>query len=648
MASTGLGITVGHHSLRAVAVQKKGETYAVTKVVVLPAEGGSAADAGRRLAAEGIKGGPATLGLSGKDVIIRYNQVPPVPDWRLRNLMKFEVLEVSGQSGGEVSADWRKMNLPDPEGTRGEETVLVCLARNAYLEPLMAGVEGAGIKVAGGCPNSVGLFTAFAVNATYREDETCLLVHVGSQGLDLAIQRGGELLFARNASPGGQAFTDAVAAAFSYGAEKAENLKLTKGDVTPRGQARYADSTAEKVANAMVGVAGQVSQLIQSTLMIGRAQTKLPDLKVDRVLLAGGGASLKGLDAYLKQSMGVPVERFNPFEGCDLSALSDEERALVEQRPHELATALGLAQTRLASAAFPLEVLPEGVRRKRDFATKGVFGVLAGVVSLAALGILYTSRQSAADEIRKQALQLKADEKRLAVQPDQDFKVHLTRLQEVREKHRRLAELATPGVLYADTLGLLERGLRAHPEVYLKRTTLEVLDGQRSYPILKPRGPGGGYQERIVTLPDRTAYVEVEGRVMPGASPEKVFNDFVSACKREGKAKGLEVSTTQTFKTVDGSFKLRVEPGVSFAQKASTEANAGTAVAAGWTLRHPVLVVPEGGGDPEAVRGIDVQGLEITVPKAEIDPDGWKVLLEKASPDTKPDATKSDPTKAGN
>jgi hypothetical protein len=507
----------------------------------------------------------------------------------------------------------------------------------------MAGVEGAGIKVAGGCPNSVGLFTAFAVNATYREDETCLLVHVGSQGLDLAIQRGGELLFARNASPGGQAFTDALANAFSYGPEKAEQLKLTKGDVTPRGQARYADSTAEKAANAMVGTAGQVSQLIQSTLMIGRAQTKLPDLKVDRVLLAGGGASLKGLDAYLKQSMGVPVERFNPFEGCDLSELSEDERTLVEQRPHELATALGLAQSRLASAAFPLEVLPEGVRKKRDFATKGVFSVLAGVVSLGALGILYTSRQSAADEIRKQALVLKSDETRLAVQPEKEFRGHLTKLQEVREKHRRLAELATPGVLYAETLGLLERGLRAHPEVYLKRSTLEVLDGQRSYPILKPRGPGGGFQERIVTLPDRGSYVEVEGNVMPGPSPEKVFNDFLSACKREGKAKGLEVTATQTFKAGDSSFKLRVDPGLSIAPVKSSGASEGSAVAAGWILRRPVLVVPEGGGEAEAVRGIDVQGLEVTVQKAEIDPDSWKAVLEKASAESKPD-----PTKAGN
>ena len=52
----------------------------------------------------GVKAGEAMLGLTGRDLIIRYTHVPPVPDWRLGMLMKFEIEEVSEQSGGEVSA----------------------------------------------------------------------------------------------------------------------------------------------------------------------------------------------------------------------------------------------------------------------------------------------------------------------------------------------------------------------------------------------------------------------------------------------------------------------------------------------------------------------------------------------------------------
>ena len=52
--------------------------------------------AGRALAAKGFRGIAATVGLTGRDVIIRYSQVPRVPEWRLRNLMKYEVDKASG------------------------------------------------------------------------------------------------------------------------------------------------------------------------------------------------------------------------------------------------------------------------------------------------------------------------------------------------------------------------------------------------------------------------------------------------------------------------------------------------------------------------------------------------------------------------
>ena len=622
MANAGIGVTVGSHSLRAVAVRKKGEAFFVTKVVGQRAEEGMRADAGRILAAKGVRGAPVTLGLSGKDVIIRYNQVPPVPEWRLRNLMKFEVMEVSGQSGGEVSADYRKLNLPDPDGTRGEDTVLVCLARNAYLEPLMKSLESGGLKFRGGCPNSVGLFNAFAVNATYREDETCLLVNVGAQGMDLALERGGELIFARNASPGGRAFTEAIAAAFATTEAKAETLKTTKADVTPRGQARYADSTAEKVANAIMGVAGQIAQLIQSTLMIGRAQTKIPDLKVDRVVLAGGGASLKGLDAYLKQAMGVPVERFDPFQNCDLSELPEPERAMVEAAPHEFAVALGLAQTPLAPASFRLDVVPEAVRKRRDFATKGVFSVAAGAAALAALGVLYVARKdaSAATDEQRRGLQ-QAD--KTADAKDGEFRKAVAQQEEVQAKHRLLAELAAPGPLLSDAEALLEAGLASHPEVYLAQVTLLVEDPVGGYTLIHPKGGfGTGYVERPHSRAVRMATVRVIGKVSPGPSPEKVFNEFVQTVKT--KDKRFIVSTRKTFNPREGVFELEIAPGVTLHPT-------GVEKGAAWVLRTPTYGFGEG-NVPDSVTGVSVEGVPVTLRKEQIEADDWKELTEAFPP----------------
>ncbi len=627
MANSGIGIVIGGHTVRGLSVRKKGETYVVTKVVSASADEVSVADAGRFLASKGLKGAPVTLGLAGRDVIIRYNQVPPVPEWRLKNLMKFEVMEVSGQSGGEVSADYRKLNLPDPDGTRGEDTVLVCLARNPYLEPLLASLAAGGFTVAGGSANSIGVFNAFAINATYREDETCLLVNVGGQGMDLAIERGGELLFARNASPGGQAYTDAIASAFSTTPAKAEVMKVTKGDVTPRGQAKYADGTAEKIANAIMGTAGQAAQLIQSTLMIGRAQCKLPDLKVDRVLLSGGGASLKGLDAYLKNAMGVPVERFDPFSGCDLTELSDDERALLTEKPHEFAAVLGLAQTQLAPAAFALAVIPEAVRRKRDFATKGVFSIAAAAVAVGALAILYTSRKTASEAVAVQVKQLNRDNDQKVAAPQKEFKLALAKLQETREKHRRLSEMAAPGALFSDAFGLLQANLKEHPEVYLIDTTLQVDDATPTFGFWHPKqGNQGGYQERAQSRTERSATMKVVGQVSAVTEPQKVFNDFVQSCKLVGLSKALVVRTSKTFDTQKRQFEFEISPGTSFRPRGI---DAAVAVSP-WLLRRAVLVPAEGSTTAElaSVRGVDLEGVETTVPKEQIDEKDWARLVE--------------------
>ena len=626
MANAGIGIVIGGHTVRGLSVRRKGDAYVVTKVVSAPAADVSAADAGAFLASKGLKGAPVTLGLAGRDVIIRYNQVPPVPEWRLKNLMKFEVMEVSGQSGGEVSADYRKLNLPDPDGTRGEDTVLVCLARNPYLEPLLASLAAGGFRVTGGCANSVGVFNAFAVNATYREDETCLLVNVGGQGMDLAIERGGELLFARNASPGGQAYTDAIASAFSTTPAKAEVMKTTKGDVTPRGQAKYADGTAEKIANAIMGTAGQAAQLIQSTLMIGRAQCKLPDLKVDRVLLSGGGASLKGLDAYLKNTMGVPVERFDPFQACDLTELSDEERALLTERPHEFVAVLGLAQTNLAPAAFTLGVIPEAVRRKRDFATKGVFSVIAALVAVGALGILYMSRKTASEAVTRQADQLKRDGEQKVSVPQKEYKTALRDLQEAREKHRKLSEMAAPAALFSDAFGLLQQNLKDHPEVYLIEASLVVEDATPTYGFWHPKlGSLGGYQERAQSRSERSATIKVVGQVSAGTDPGKVFNEFVQSCKIAGLSKALVVRTSKTFDATKRQFEFEIAPGTSFKPK-GTDA---TVAVSPWMLRRAVLVAAEGpaAADMVAVRGVDLEGVEIAVSKEQIDEKDWERLL---------------------
>jgi type IV pilus assembly protein PilM len=619
-----------------VKLKRKGAGFVVQKVFSERVDDATRPAAGRALAARGLTGAPVTLGLTGRDVIIRYSQVPPVPDWRLKTLMKFEVEEVGSQSGGDVSADYKKLNLPDPEGTREEDTILVALARNRYVDTLLKSLASGGLKTSGGCANSVALFNAFAVNATYTEEETAILVNVGAEDLDIAIQRGGELLFARNATPGGKAFTEALMQAFSTTESKAEQMKLTKGDVTPKGQAKYADSTAEKVANAMMGVAGQMSALIQSTLMIARAQTRIPDLRIDRVLLAGGGASLKGLDLYLKQAMGVPVERFNPFVLCDLSQLSAEEKELVEKAPHEFAVCVGLAQTRLSNAAFQLEVLPASLRRQRDFRTKGIWGVAAAAVMGGVLWFLYQGRIEAAADHDARRVRVNA---KVESVKKRDTKVReaLARSQEEQARHILLAERVAPGRVLADVWSVLNKQLGTSPNVYLSTLALKLEESSNEFPYVrpkKPQAPGTGYE-----VATRSRYQTRQGgvtavlRVSGGERPEGIAQAFIKGCEDTANALGIVVDTLKTFRPgkpgEDGVFELGFTPGIRL------EPLAGEGRA--WILRNPKL---DDANSPTAFVGMAQNGIQTSVPFKDVSPTELGKILREHFPDLAEDRVK--------
>ncbi len=102
MARTVTGIDIGSRTNKFVRGYVKGNTFHVTDFAVVPHGSTtieSAWEAGRDSGAPGFKLGTARVGLTGRDVNVRYTRVPRVPDWQLRKLMRFEVEEVGGTSG---------------------------------------------------------------------------------------------------------------------------------------------------------------------------------------------------------------------------------------------------------------------------------------------------------------------------------------------------------------------------------------------------------------------------------------------------------------------------------------------------------------------------------------------------------------------
>jgi Tfp pilus assembly PilM family ATPase len=374
------GIDIGLRTAKLVRGFYKGNTFHVKDFALAELASTSIGEGWRDLD-PGFKPTAARVGLTGRDVNIRYTRVPQVPDWQLRNLMRFEVEEIGDQSGAGVASDFNLLpHIPEIEG---EDVVLLAMARESLLEEHAAGLAAIGGKLESFAPNAVALYNAYLRYGVVQED-TVLVANIGHDHLDVVIARGPDLLFARNLSGGSRLFEDAIAQRFGVSADKAAEIKERMATLEPG--AAFADANHEKASRAILGAAGQLLSLLQSAVLFCKTQVKISGLKVDRVLLCGGGAALSGLPQYLRAGMGVPVELFDPFRVVDVSALDPATADRLEEYKLESVVALGLATMGSDPAAYDIEVLPAAIARRRRVLGSTAFLIAAGVAALCFLG----------------------------------------------------------------------------------------------------------------------------------------------------------------------------------------------------------------------------------------------------------------------
>lgn len=384
MANKATAVDLGSHSAKILVAQAGKHGVKIVRFAGLPRGEGEGAVSLREA---GIPLAGSVCGLAGRDMTLRYSQVPPTPDWQLRNLMDLEIQDLAQQSGGSLSADYNLLPPQDPEA--GVDTVLLALAKDEALDRLQGEVKATGGSVAAFVPNCTALYNAFLKCGPVEADAVVCLVNIGHQTIDLAIVKGTDLLFARNLSSGAKVLDDAIASSFNVSERKAEALKKDLLDIDPQSRGRYASGQAEKVTLAATAAAGSISAAIQSSLSFCKAQTKIADLRLDRVLLAGGGARLRGIRGFLRETLRCPVEVFDPFANLDLEALPPADAEQLQAMRHEAVVALGLAVGRLDDTLYSLEILPEAVRKAQRFQQRTVWNIVAGIVVVAVLALKF-------------------------------------------------------------------------------------------------------------------------------------------------------------------------------------------------------------------------------------------------------------------
>lgn len=384
------GIDIGSTSLKVASVRRTVRGYKVLAAArrrAWAAEPGSAefkAALPRLLyEAVGPRNGsrPGVVGLSGRDLNLQLVFQPAMKPLNYRVMMGYELEQRRGESG-DLYVDY--CTLREPDAYFPQYLALVGLAKSAYVDERIDLARRAGVDVRDAVPNAFALYAAYR-NACGPEGGTVLLLDIGSDAMDLAFVRGGRLVFARNVSSGARIFDQQIAASLGVSLEEAERLKAAHANLGA--PAPGADEEREEQLRAPVrAAAGQLAGVVSSSIQHAKLQLNDRDFAVDKVLLSGGGARIRGWAGYLSGALKVPVEFLNPFEKLDLSGLAGPDLEEFRRLPTDMAVALGLAQIGSpppALAAATLSILPDRLKRRRNF-FRTTFWLIAGGAALAA------------------------------------------------------------------------------------------------------------------------------------------------------------------------------------------------------------------------------------------------------------------------
>ena len=265
---------------------------------------------------------------------------------------------------------------------------MVGVGKKSYVDERLEIAKRAGIDVRDAVPNAFALYAAYK-NAYGAEGGTNMVLDIGADNMDMALVRGGKLIYARNVSTGARLFDTNVAGIANVGAEEGEWLKIRFGSLLP--PADNADPKEEEIRPAIRTAAGQLAGFIQSSMNHAKIEFGDRDLVIDKIYLSGGGARLRGFPEYLQSSIKLPIELFDPFKGLDTAAA--EKLGLEELRslPTDMAVPVGLAQLALMpTEKSTLSILPDEIKRRRNFFRTWSY-VAAGALMLAASLVVLTS-----------------------------------------------------------------------------------------------------------------------------------------------------------------------------------------------------------------------------------------------------------------
>lgn len=333
------GLDIGSSGIRAVQLRKSGaKPYLVTYGnVVTPAHlttSDAAGDAEKVSAAiaqlvseSGITTKNVVAGLPTAKLFATVITTPSVSDAELAKAIKFQAEQVIPMAIDQVRLDYAVI---DKSADGKTQDVLLVAAPNTVTQKYLQILEKAGLEVMALESNATALARAVVASSA----SAVILLDLGDQSCDISIVHNGGPKLLRSVSIGTSTFVKLASQNLGLDEAQAQQFTYKFGLTSTQLEGRV----LKAVKTALDELTSEIQKSIQFFA------ERYPQVKLEKIILAGGASALPEFPNYLANSFSLPVEIGNPWMNVSYPA-GEQEKLLSSANIYGVAS--GLAQRML-------------------------------------------------------------------------------------------------------------------------------------------------------------------------------------------------------------------------------------------------------------------------------------------------------------
>jgi len=383
-----LGIDIGSRKIKVCEVRTQGREPVVTALAIVDTPEGAVDHQGiynaeavsaalkQAIAQSGAGSGPAVVTIAGQSsVLVRTLEVPKMNPADLKEHMQWEISRNIPFAESTVVSDFKPLGGDDPASANMD--VVMAMAPQSAIDTVVDVVKKAGRQIA--AIDVEPLSMARSLQISYGDefaDKTICFVDMGGTTCAINIYYGSKLIMPRQIPIGGDLITKAIADDRVIPISDAEAVKLNEL-VIPENAAEVrsavvnpfdvpgvptqefqpynpfsddpvpaADPSTE-IAPASMAASDRLFNAVAPILddFISEIRRSVDYFQsrggtVDRIVMAGGGSKIKGLNDFISKSVGVQCDAYDPTRRLNVNAKKVTPE-FVHEHQQEFAMAIG-------------------------------------------------------------------------------------------------------------------------------------------------------------------------------------------------------------------------------------------------------------------------------------------------------------------